>query len=224
MKRVGAFIFEQMTMLDVLAPHQLLGLHPEFELITVAASKDPITTDTGLKIIPDYSVHDAPEVDIVLTGGAGDVTGPLGDPATLEWFRKAGENAEWVTSVCSGALILAEAGLLDGYEATTHWAYLPYLEAQYPQVKVRDERVLQDRNRITAGGVTSGIDFALTFLTAVAGPEAAGAVQLIVQYQPMPPMGFGHPSSCPPELIGAVGEMLAPYAEGLNAFYAAKAN
>ena len=79
MKRVGAFIFEQMTMLDVLAPHQLLGMHPEFEVVTIAASTDPITTDTGLKIIPDYSVHNAPEVDIVLTGGAGDVTGPMSD-------------------------------------------------------------------------------------------------------------------------------------------------
>lgn len=223
MKRVGAFIFEQMTMLDVLAPHQLLGLHPDFELITVAAGTDPITTDTGLKIVPDYSVHSAPEVDIVLTGGAGDVTGPMSNPAVLEWFSKAGENAEWVTSVCSGSLILAEAGLLDGYEATTHWAYLPYLEKHYPEIKVRDERVLQDRNRITAGGVTSGIDFALTFLNTAVGPEAGAFVQLVTQYEPMPPTAFGHPRTAPPELVGAVGQMLAPYAETMDNFFASKA-
>lgn len=222
MKRVGAFIFEQMTMLDVLAPHQLLGLHPEFELITVAATRDPITTDTGLKIIPDYSVHDAPEVDIVLTGGAGDVTGPMSDPAVLDWFRKAGENAEWVTSVCSGSLILAEAGLLDGYKAATHWAFMPYF-AQYPEITPSEDRVCQDRNRITAGGVTAGIDFALTFLNTAVGPEAGAFVQLVTQYDPMPPTNFGHPRTAPPELVGAVGEMLAPYAQSMENFFANKA-
>lgn len=206
----------------MLAPHQLLGFHPEFEVVTIAASTDPITTDTGLKIIPDYSVHNAPDVDIVLTGGAGDVTGPMSNPAVLDWFRKAGENAEWVTSVCSGSLILAEAGLLDGYTATTHWAYLGYLES-YPEIAVVDERVVRDRNRMTAGGVTAGIDFALTFLNTAVGPEAGAFVQLVTQYDPMPPTSCGHPRSAPPELVAAVGEMLAPVAAVIDDFYAAKA-
>ncbi|MGQ0845592.1 MAG: DJ-1/PfpI family protein [Sporichthyaceae bacterium] len=221
MKRVGAFIYEQMTMLDVLAPHQLLGLHPEFEVVTVAATTDMLTTDTGLKIVPDYSVHNAPDVDIVLVGGAGDVTGPMSDPAVLDWFRKAGERAEWVTSVCTGALILAEAGLLDGYRATTHWAYLPYF-ANYPQVTPLDERVVRDRNRMTAGGVTAGIDFALTFLNETCGPESAGLVQLVVQYEPAPAAPNGHPRTAAPGLVEAAAELVGPMAANMNAFYAGK--
>jgi transcriptional regulator GlxA family with amidase domain len=222
MKTVGAFIFDQMTMLDVLAPHQLLGLHPEFRVVTIAPTPDPITTDTGLRIVPDHSVHDAPEIDVLLTGGAGDVLGPLTDPDVIDWFRRAGAQAGWVTSVCSGSLFLAEAGLLDGYRAATHWAYLPFL-ASYPQVTVSDERVVRDRNRITAGGVTAGIDFALTFLTEACGPESAAMVQLITQYEPLPPGPNGHPRTAAPEVVSAVTERLEPIAAGLAAFYAAKA-
>jgi transcriptional regulator GlxA family with amidase domain len=221
-KTVGAFIFDQMTMLDVLAPHQLLGIHPEFQVVTIAATPDPIITDTGLKIVPDYSVHNAPDIDVLLTGGAGDMVGPLSNPAVIDWFRKAGEQAEWVTSVCSGSLLLAEAGLLDGYRAATHWAYLPFL-AHYPQVTASDERVVRDRNRITAGGVTSGIDFALTFLTEACGPESAAMIQLITQYEPMPPGPNGHPRTAAPEVVAAVTERFEPLAAGLVAFYAAKA-
>jgi cyclohexyl-isocyanide hydratase len=220
-KTVGTFIFEQMTMLDVLAPHQLLGIHPELRVVTIAPTPDPITTDTGLTIVPDYSIHNAPDVDVLLTGGAGDVLGPLSDPAVIDWFRKAGAQAEWVTSVCSGALFLAEAGLLDGYRAATHWAYLHYL-ARYPQVIASDERVVRDRNRITAGGVTSGIDFALTFLTEACGPESAAMIQLITQYDPMPPGPNGHPRTAAPEVVSAVTERFQPLAAGLDAFYAAK--
>jgi transcriptional regulator GlxA family with amidase domain len=221
-KTVGAFIFDQMTMLDVLAPHQLLGIHPEFQVVTIAATPDPIITDTGLKIVPDYSVHNAPDIDVLLTGGAGDMVGPLSNPAVIDWFRKAGEQAEWVTSVCSGSLLLAEAGLLDGYRAATHWAYLPFL-AHYPQVTASDERVVRDRNRITAGGVTSGIDFALTFLTEACGPESAAMIQLITQYEPMPHGPNGHPRTAAPEVVAAVTERFEPLAAGLVAFYAAKA-
>ncbi|MGQ0466193.1 MAG: DJ-1/PfpI family protein [Sporichthyaceae bacterium] len=222
MRRVGAFIYEQMTMLDVLGPHQLLGVHPEFELVTIAATTDPIKTDTGVTIVPDFSVHNAPDVDIVMTGGAADVSGPMSDPAVMDWFRKAGERAEYVTSVCSGSLILAEAGLLDGYSATTHWAYLPYF-ANYPQITPSPERVVHDRDRITAGGVTSGIDFALTLIAELHGPDAAAAVQLITEYDPAPPFNFGHPRNAPPELIAAVGEMLGPAAVPMDEFFAAKA-
>jgi transcriptional regulator GlxA family with amidase domain len=220
-KTVGAFIFEQMTMLDVLAPHQLLGLHPEFRVITVAPTSDPITTDTGLTIIPDHSVHDAPHVDVVLTGGGGNVLGPMSDPAVIDWFRNAGEQAEWVTSVCTGSLFLAEAGLLDGYRAATHWAWMPYL-ARYPQITPSDERVVHDRNRITAGGVTAGIDFAFTFLTEACGPQAAALVQLLTQYEPMPPGPNGHPRTAAPELVSTLLDRMQPRTAKMEAFYAAK--
>jgi cyclohexyl-isocyanide hydratase len=220
-KRVGAYIYNGMTMLDVLAPHQILGLHPDFEVVTIAATKEPIVTDTGVRILPDHDVTSAPDVDIVLTGGCADPSREMADPAVMEWFRKAGAQAEWVTSVCTGALILAEAGLLDGYRAATHWGYYGYL-ARYPEIIPSDERVVVDRNRMTAGGVTAGIDFAFRFIAETAGPESAAAMQLLAEYDPQPPGPFGNPRSAPPELVAGVAEMVGPMRTGLDAFLAAK--
>jgi transcriptional regulator GlxA family with amidase domain len=223
MKRVGAYIYNDMTMLDVLAPHQILGLHPDFEVVTVAATMDPIRTDTGVVITPDFDVHSAPDVDVVLVGGCVDPSPEMADPAVMDWFRKAGEQAQWVTSVCTGALILAEAGLLDGYRAITHWGYVGDL-GHYPQIELTQERVVVDRNRITAGGVTAGIDFAFRLIAETSGAQSAAAMQLLVEYDPQPPGPFGHPRSAPPELIAGVAEMVRPMRSGLDAFLAAKAN
>lgn len=220
MKRVGAFIWNNMTMLDVLGPHQLLGFQPDFEVFTVAATRDPIVTDTGVTITPDHSVLDAPPVDIVLTGGGADPSREMSDPDVMDWFRKNGENADWVTSVCSGSLILAAAGLLDGYRATTHWSHYDDL-ALWPAIDVvRDQRVVLDRNRMTAGGVTAGIDFALHLITAVSGEESSARTQLLMEYDPAPPTDFGHPRNCPPEMVAGVVEMLRPLRGGLDAFLA----
>jgi transcriptional regulator GlxA family with amidase domain len=222
MKRIGAFIYNNMTMLDVLGPHQILGFHPDFEIVTIAATKDPIVTDTGIRIVPDHDVHSAPDVDIVLTGGAADPSREMGDPAVMEWFRKAGEQAQWVTSVCTGSLILAEAGLLDGYRAATHWGYYGDL-ARYPEVIAATEsRVVVDRNRMTAGGVTAGIDLAFRLITETSGPDQAAAMQLLVEYDPQPTGPFGHPRSAPPELVAGVAEMVGPMRTNLDAFMAAK--
>jgi transcriptional regulator GlxA family with amidase domain len=221
MKRIGAYIYQDMTMLDVLGPHQILGFHPDFEIVTIAATKEPIVTDTGIRIVPDHDVHSAPDVDIVLTGGAADPSREMADPAVMEWFRKAGEQAEWVVSVCTGALILAEAGLLDGYRAATHWGYYGDL-ARYPLVIPTEERVVVDRNRMTAGGVTAGIDLAFRLVTETIGAESAAAMQLLVEYDPQPAGPFGHPRSAPPELIAGVAAMVGPMRTDLDAFMAAK--
>ena len=149
-KRIGVYIYENMTMLDVFGPMQFLAFVPDVELVTIAVSENPITTDAGIRVTPNYSVANAPDIDILLVGGAGDPSRELADPEVMSWFRKAGERAEYVTSVCTGALFLAEAGLLDGYQATTHWAYLEDL-SHYPIEIVRDARVVRDRNRITGG-------------------------------------------------------------------------
>jgi cyclohexyl-isocyanide hydratase len=223
MTRVGVFIWPNMTMLDVFGPHQFLGLVPDWEIVTVARSTDPVVTDTGLRVLPDHDLASCPPLDMLLFGGGADPSAQLADPEVISWFRKTGAEVGWVTSVCNGALILAEAGLLDGYRATTHWANLDDL-ATYPGVEVvPDERVVRDRNRVTAGGVTSGIDFGLTLIAEAVSPDLAAALQLACEYDPQPPTPFGHPRSAPAELVGAVGGLLGPLRVNLDAFYAAKA-
>ncbi|WP_019876135.1 DJ-1/PfpI family protein [Sporichthya polymorpha] len=224
MTRIGVYIWPRMTMLDVFGPHQFLGLVPGWELVTVARTTDPVVTDTGVRVLPDHDLTSCPELDILLVGGGADPSPQLRDPDVIAWVAKKGAEVQWVTSVCNGALILAEAGLLDGYRATTHWGNLPDL-ATYSEVEVvTDQRVVRDRNRITAGGVTSGIDFGLTLISEIAGPDVAAALQLVCEYDPHPPTPYGHPRNSPPELLSAVGEMLGPLRTDLDAFYAAKAS
>lgn len=223
MTRVGVYIWQNMTMLDVFGPHQMLGLTPGIEMVTVARSTDPVVTDTGIRVLPDHDLRSCGDVDILLTGGGSDPSRELADDEVLSWFAKTGEAAQWVTSVCTGALILAEAGLLDGYRATTHWACLPEL-ASYPEITVvPDERIVRDRNRITAGGVTAGIDFAFALIAELVGAETAAALQLLAEYDPQPITGYGHPRTAPAELVAAVSQIWAPMRTDLDAFYAAKA-
>jgi transcriptional regulator GlxA family with amidase domain len=222
MTRVGVHLWQNMTMLDVLGPQQFLGWVPGWEIVTVAKTKDPVVADSGLQVLPHHDLESCPDLDILLVGGGVDVSRELADPEVISWLAKTGEQAQWVTSVCSGALLLAEAGLLDGYRATTHWGSLPDL-ARYPGVEVvSDQRVVRDRNRITAGGVTSGIDFGLTLIAEVAGPDMAAALQLAGEYDPQPPTPFGHPRNAPAELVAATGELLGSLRGGMDAFYATK--
>jgi transcriptional regulator GlxA family with amidase domain len=222
MPRAGIYIWQNMTMLDVVGPQQFLSNLPGWEIVVVGRTAGPVVGDSGLKILPDFDITTCPELDLLLVGGGVDPSRELGDADLMAWFAKTGARAEWVTSVCTGALILAEAGLLDGYRATTHWGYLGDL-ANYPAIEaVPDQRVVRDRNRITAGGVTSGIDFGVAMISEIAGPEFAAAIQLAYEYDPQPPMPYGHPRDAPAELIGAVGEMLGPLRGGMDAFYASR--
>jgi cyclohexyl-isocyanide hydratase len=220
-KRIGVYIYENMTMLDVFGPMQFLAYVPDVELVTIAATQGRITTDAGVRVTPDCSIATATDIDILLVGGAADPSRELADAEVMSWFRKAGERAEYVTSVCTGSLVLAEAGLLDGYRATTHWAYVGDF-ANYPEITFAEGRVVVDRNRITGGGVTAGIDFALTLIAELADPQTAAAMQLLCEYDPQPPGPFGHPRTAPPELVAAVAEMCGPLRAPLDLFYAEK--
>ncbi|MDX6720095.1 MAG: cyclohexyl-isocyanide hydratase [Solirubrobacteraceae bacterium] len=131
-------------------------------------------------LVPDHDLASCPPIDILVVAGGIDPSTQMTDEAVMAWMREAGQSAEYVTSVCTGALILAEAGLLDGYRATTHWAYKQQL-ATYP-VEVVDDRVVSDRNRITGGGVTAGIDFGLALVAQVAGADVAAGLQLMGEY------------------------------------------
>lgn len=221
MKTVGVYIWPNMTALDVLGPQQILGFVPDFDVVTVAKSMDPVVTDTRIRILPDHDFDSCPPLDIVLVGGGVDPSSEMRDEAVLSWLRRQGGAADYVTSVCTGALILAEAGLLDGYKATTHWAYKEHL-AGYPEVELAEGRVVTDRNRITGGGVTAGIDFGFSLVAETAGPEVAAGLQLLGEYDPQPATPFGNPDAAPPELVAAVRAQAAELSTRLTEFFAAK--
>ena len=150
------------------------------------------------------------------------VLAQMQDPEVIAFLQKIGAKAEYVTSVCTGSLILAEAGLLDGYKAATHWGFTDVLEA-YPGVTQIDERVVIDRNRVTGGGVTAGIDFALTIIAEVVNEQTAHAMQLIFEYRPEPPFNSGSPESAPPPVVDTVRALIDNLAGDLKAFARTKA-
>jgi len=219
-KDVAIYVWPNMFMLDALVPHQILGLMPELNVYTFARTTEPFLSDTGMKLIADYDLESVPQPDILIVGGGANPLSEMQDEAVISALRRLGESAEMVTSVCDGSLILAQAGLLDGYRATTHWAYMDLLR-QYPGIDVSaTERVVTDRNRMTGGGCTSALDFTFTLIAAVIGPEAAAAAELAFQYDPQPPIGTGSPAKAPPELVEYVLAMVAPLREGLDEFVA----
>ena len=219
-KDVAIYLWQNMFMLDALVPHQILGLMPELNVYSFARTTEPFTSDTGMKLIADYDLDSVPQPDILIVGGGANPLSEMSDETVIKALRRLGDSAEMVTSVCDGSLILAQAGLLDGYRATTHWGYVDLL-LQYPAVDVcTDERVVTDRDRMTAGGCTSALDFAFALIKHVIGPEAAAAAELAFQYDPQPPMGTGNPAKAPAELIEYVKQWVAPLREGLSEFVA----
>ena len=220
-KNVGIYIFENMTMLDGYAPLQVLSLVESFNCFTFAREASPIPCDSGVQLMPQYGLADCPPVDILVMPGGGDVLPPMTDASLMSFLGERADDFSHVTSVCTGALILAEAGLLDGYRATTHWAWREELARYYPNIDVVDERVAVDRNRITGGGITAGIDFALTLIAEAVDEIQAQAMQLLVEYRPAPPFNAGSPESAPPPVTAAVtakaDEVMAPLREYLAA-------
>lgn len=188
-------LFPGITQLDFTAPAQALSRMPGARLIGAAATLDPIATDSGFSIVPTHDFASAPQADILCVPGGHGVTEALGDTATIDFVARQAADAQWVTSVCTGAFLLGRAGLLEGRRATTHWAYTHLL----PMVGARHEvaRVVEDGPVVTSGGVTSGLDFALTLVARMRGDAAAQAIQLAIEYDPAPPFAGGHPDRAP---------------------------
>ena len=218
--RVGIHLFENMTMLDGYAPLQVLSFVPGFDCVTFADTTAPLACDAGVMLLPQYALGDCPPLDIIVMPGGGDVLPPMTNAELMAFLRERGPDASYVTSVCSGAMVLAEAGLLDGYRATTHWAWLDDLRNHYPAVEAIDERVVVDRNRITGGGITAGIDFALTLIAEACDPGAAQAIQLLLEYRPQPPFDAGSPRTAPPAVVSAVEQQADAVMAPMRAFLA----
>jgi cyclohexyl-isocyanide hydratase len=199
---IAFLLFPGVTQLDLTGPAQVLSRLGAQTLHLVAASREPVPTDAGFSILPTADFAEVSRADILCVPGGFGTTDAIDDEATLAWVRGAGEKAEWVTSVCTGSLILGAAGLLRGYRAACHWAWREHL-ALFGAEPVA-ERVVFDRNRVTGGGVTAGIDFALALTAAIRGDAHAQAVQLSLEYDPAPPFDAGSPEKAGPELAAYV--------------------
>lgn len=206
---IGMVLFPNFTQLDLTGPFEVFGRIPNARVVAVAAGLGAVTSDTGLRVLPDVSFADAPACDVICVPGGPGVNQMLEDDALLGFLRAQGEHARYVTSVCTGSLLLGAAGLLGGYRASTHWLSMDLL-ALFGAVPVR-ERVVIDRNRITGGGVTAGIDFGLVVAAAIAGDEVAQQIQLMLEYDPAPPFDAGSPLRAPAEVVAAVRRQGAHY-------------
>jgi cyclohexyl-isocyanide hydratase len=195
-------LFDNVTQLDFSGPVQFLSRLPG--ATTDVASKDggAVTTDCGFSILPTTSFADCPQADIICVPGGHGVREAIADAAIVDFVRAQAKGATWITSVCTGAFVLGAAGLLQGKRATTHWAYtqlLPLFSATFEEA-----RVVRDGNLVTAGGVTSGIDFALELIALAQGEDVARTIQLALEYDPAPPFNGGHPSRTSQPLVDSL--------------------
>ena len=206
--RIVILLYEGFTALDAIGPYEVLSRLPGAEVTFAAARAGVVTSDTGfLKITATRGIADIDAADILLVpGGPGD-QGVMRDAETLEWIRRMHERTTWTTSVCTGALILGAAGLLQGLRATTHWASLDELRKLGAEpVKAR---AVESGKIVTAAGVSAGIDMALRLAARVAGDDFARAVQLGIEYDPDPPFDAGSPEKVPAELADTLRGMLS---------------
>jgi transcriptional regulator GlxA family with amidase domain len=209
--KIAIVLYDRLTALDAIGPYEVLSRVPDSTLQFVAAEAGTVRTDNGLLgLVADDSIEDVTQPDVVLVpGGPGEVAARAGG-AVLEWLRAVHEHTTWTTSVCTGSLILAAAGLLEGKRATSHWLALEEL-GRLGAVPV-SERVVFDGKIVTAAGVSAGIDMALALVAKLAGETTAQAIQLGIEYDPQPPFDAGSPSKAPAavvELLTARSRFLA---------------
>ncbi|KXO07982.1 ThiJ/PfpI family protein [Moritella sp. JT01] len=211
---VGIFLYPNMTMLDAYGPLQVLALVPELNTFTFAKTFGPLPCDAKIDLLPNYGFSNCPPIDILIVPGAANPAEQMQDEVVIEFLRNVGNNAKYVTSVCTGALILAKTGLLDNYQSTIHWAYADALKA-FPKVTYVDSRVVIDRNRISGGGVTSGLDFAFRLIAETVGENQAKAMELLLEYDPQPPFNSGDHNNVDPDLKRKIQERVYHIAKEL---------
>ncbi|MFE1438787.1 DJ-1/PfpI family protein [Streptomyces sp. NPDC058739] len=198
--QIAIVLYDRFTALDAVGPYETLGRLPDAEVVFVAEHTGPVRTDTGnLALVADRTLAEVPDPDIVVVPGGPGQTPQMANAALLEWLRAADAGSTWTTSVCTGSLLLAAAGLLEGRRAASHWLALEHL-AKYG-AESTGERVVFDGKYVTAAGVSSGIDMGLALLGRIAGDEHAQAVQLLTEYDPQPPYDAGSPEKAPARLV-----------------------
>ena len=203
--------YPNMTQLDLTGPFEVFTRFKELKVDLVWKTTDPVRDASGLKIVPSTTFETCPQADILFVPGGPGQLALMTDNETLGFLRRQAEAARYVTSVCTGSLVLAAAGLLTGYRATCHWMSLPQL-AHFGVTPV-EQRVVMDRNRVTGAGVTSGIDFALTLAAEIFGEERAKLAQLTMEYDPQPPFAGGSPATTAAELVQRARDAVADFAK-----------
>ena len=209
--QIGILLYPNVTQLDATGPAQVLSRVPGARLHMIWKTRDPVPTDAGFSIVPTTTFADCPQLDVICVPGGGGQVEVMADAEALEFLRKQAAKARYVTSVCTGSLILGAAGLLKGYKSACHWAWRDMLK-DFGATPVA-ERVVRDRNRISGGGVTAGIDFGLTVAAELAGEEVAKSIQLVLEYDPQPPFDSGSPEKAGSERVKRIYERLAPLLE-----------
>jgi transcriptional regulator GlxA family with amidase domain len=201
---IAILIYDRFTALDAVGPYEVLSRVPGSEVTFVAEQAGPVRTDTGrLALLADATLAEHAHPEIVLVPGGPGQAALMQEGPVHEWLRGVHETSTWTTSVCTGSLILAAAGLLDGRRATSNWQALEGL-GEHVGVEVVPERVVFDGKLVTSAGVTAGIDMALMLVERIAGPELAQAIQLGIEYDPEPPFDAGSPEKAPAEIVEAV--------------------
>jgi len=206
--QIGLLVFPKVQQLDLTAPYEVFASAPGTQVHLVWKDLEPITSATGLTLAPTVTFADCPALDVICVPGGGGINALLTDAEVLDFVRRQAAGARLVTSVCTGSLVLGAAGLLKGRRATTHWNAHDML-SRFGAIPV-DGRVVRDGNLITAGGVTSGIDFGLTVLAELFGEVEAQTVQLAMEYAPAPPFSAGTPQEAPAEVLALARQRLAP--------------
>lgn len=202
--RIGLLLFPEITQLDMTGPYEVFTKLPGADVRLIWKTLDPVVANGGMRIVPDTTFADCPQLDLVCVPGGGGMNPLLNDEETLTFLRRQAAGARYVTSVCTGALVLGAAGLLKGRRAATHWMSREML-ADFGATPVA-ERVVVDGNVITGGGVTAGIDFALTVAAEAFGPDLAQSIQLGIEYDPHPPFDAGSPERAAPAIVARARE------------------
>jgi Transcriptional regulator containing an amidase domain and an AraC-type DNA-binding HTH domain len=205
---IVCYVFEGITALDIVGPYEVLARLPGAEVRFVGEQRGPIRTDNQvLGLVADHARDDITSADVLVVPGGFATRNLEGDTALLEWIRMIDAASTWTTSVCTGSMLLAAAGLLEGKQATTHWASLERLR-EYGAIPT-SERVVEQGKYVTAAGVSSGIDMALTLAARIAGDEVAQAIQLSIEYDPQPPFDSGSVAKAPKPVLDLVTAVLA---------------
>jgi putative intracellular protease/amidase len=199
-------LYDRYTALDAIGPYEVLSRLPGARVTFVAQRPGPVRTETGmLTVLAEASLQDLPRPDVIVVPGGLGTRALLGDNELVRWIRSAHETTQWTTSVCTGALLLAAAGVLDGVDATTHWLAVDLLAEL--GARPAPERVVERGKIMTAAGVSAGIDMALLLAARIAGEDVAKAIQLGIEYDPQPPFTAGSPTSAPPETVALVAKL-----------------
>jgi cyclohexyl-isocyanide hydratase len=207
--QIGLLLFPRVTQLDFTGPLQVFSSVPGAKVHLIWKRIEPVPSDSVLMLTPTITFADCPPLDVICVPGGIGTDDMVNDEEMLDFLRRQAKGAKYVTSVCTGSLVLGAAGLLQGYKAATHWSAMDYL-APFGATPTKT-RVCVDRNRVTGGGVTAGIDFALTLVSLLLDRPTAEAIQLRLEYNPAPPFNSGSPDTAPPEILALMKEKIALY-------------